>query len=259
MRSAIGKLLGVVLPPVLVFAGFIAVWHLIVVQFDIKRFLLPSPLLVWESAVEKRAELLSATLLTAKAAATGLGASLIIGTLISVLFSQSILIRRALYPYALFLQTVPIVAVAPLIILWFGQGFNSIVVTSFIIGLFPIIANSTTGLTSVPPNLNELFAVQRATRWQRLWKLQLPNSIPYMVTGAKISSGLSVIGVIVGESLAGFGDQQFGLGYLVFATSGQLKTSYLFAAIICSTLLGLLMFGIITVLGDFLTRRWRPH
>jgi NitT/TauT family transport system permease protein len=176
---------------------------------------------------------------------------------VAFLFSQSVLIQRAAYPYAIFLQTVPIVAIAPLIILWFGHGFAGIAVTAFIVSLFPIITNGTAGLTALDPNAVELFEVNNATRMQLLLKLRLPNSVPFFVTGAKIASGLSVIGGIVGEFFAGYGSGKFGLGYLIFQASAQLKTAMLFSAIIASTVLGLAAFGGVAVLGSVLSARWR--
>ena len=175
--------------------------------------------------------------------------------LIGIVFSQSVIVRRSFYPYAILLQTVPSVALAPLVILWFGHGFVSVVVVAFIISLFPIITGSTAGLLAVDRNLLELFAMGNASRLQVLWKLRLPNSIPYLITAAKISCGLSVIGAIVGEFSAGFGDH-FGLGYLITQTSATLATDYLFAAVLAAMLLGVLIFGGVSLLGEWVLRLW---
>jgi NitT/TauT family transport system permease protein len=183
--------------------------------------------------------------------------SLLFGSVIAFVFSQSVLIQRAACPYAIFLQTVPIVAIAPLIILCFGHGFAGIAVTAFIVSLFPIITNGTAGLTALDRSAVELFAVNNATRWQVLWKLRLPSSVGSFVTGARIAAGLSVIGGIVGEFFAGYGSRRFDLGYYVFQTSAQLKTAELFAAIISSTLLGWIAFGAVSLIGGRLTARWR--
>jgi NitT/TauT family transport system permease protein len=125
------------------------------------------------------------------------------------------------------------------------------------VSLFPIITNGTEGLTALDRNAVELFEVNNASRLQKLLKLRLPNSVPYFITGAKTSSGLSVIGGIVGEFFAGYGTEKFGLGYLIFQTSGQLKTADLFAAIIASTLLGLAIFGLVGLVGNLLLSRWK--
>ena len=244
------------LPPLLFFALVLGTWHFAVVLFDIKPFLLPGPLLVAAAVAENGSRLISATLLTAMGALLGFALSFAFGFLVSLLFSQSRIIERSLYPYAIFLQTVPIVAVAPLIVLWIGYGLQGVVAVSFIISLFPVIANTTTGLTRVDPNLLDLFALNNASRWQILFKLRVPGAVPHMLTGARISSGLSVIGAIVGEFFAGYGTEDFGLGYLIILTNGQAKTDYLFACILFCTLLGLAIFSAVGALSNFVLKRW---
>lgn len=244
------------LPPLLFFLLFAAAWQLAVVLLDIPPFLLPAPLAILAVAVENGPALLQATAITAGGALAGFALSQCAGLLIACAFAESELVRRVGFPYAIFLQTVPIVAIAPLIIIWFGPGFPSVVVVSFIISLFPVITNGTTGLTRIDPALRDLFALNNATRLQLLTRLKLPHAVPYLVAGARISSGLAVIGAIVGEFFAGFGSSRFGLGYLVVLTSGQLKTAYLFAAILASTLLGLAIFWLTGRIGDALLARW---
>jgi NitT/TauT family transport system permease protein len=252
------------LPPLVMFCLVLAAWQLYAGGVRIGGrellrgqpiYLVPPPPAVWQAARENFSTLVSATLLTATGALAGFALSLVLGMTVAFLFSQSVLIQRAAYPYAIFLQTVPIVAVAPLIILWFGHGFAGIAVTAFIVSLFPIITNGTAGLTSLDRDTVELFEVNNATRWQLLWKLRLPNSLPNFVTGARIASGLSVIGGIVGEFFAGYGTGRFGLGYYIFQTSAQLKTAALFAAIISSTLLGWIAFGLVSLVGGLLLAR----
>ncbi len=244
-------------PPLAVFVGFLAVWQAVCVGFALPMYLVPAPTRVAAAALANLGPLLTATGLTALAAVLGLLLSLALGTAIAVLFSQSRLLARSLYPYAIFLQTVPIVAVAPLIVIWFGTGLVSVVLVAVMISLFPVITSGTTGLTRVDPTYLELFALRDATRAQTLLKLRLPGAVPYFVSGARISSGLAVIGAIVGEFFAGYGAAGYGLGYLVLQTSGQLKTAELFAAIFACTLLGLLLFGLVSLLGELVLRRWR--
>lgn len=248
--------LGAVVPPVLFSLLVFAVWQAVVVGFDIKPFQLPAPTRVLQAAWEKRYELAQATGMTALAAIGGFLLSLLAGTLIGILFSQSKAIARSVYPYAIFLQTVPIVAIAPIIINWFGTGLPSVIVVSFIISLFPIITNVYTGLISIDGSLLELFRLYNATRWQTLTKLRLPSAVPNLVTGAKVSAGLSVIGAIVGEFFAG-ATNLYGLGYLIPQALGKLKMDYGFAAVICSALLGVAVFGLVSVAGETLLRRWQ--
>lgn len=241
-------------PPVALFTLVLVLWDVAVRLSGVEPYILPRPGAVLEAAWTHRGPLGRAIALTGAGALCGFGLSLLAGCLIAFLFSQSLLIQRAGYPYAIFLQTVPVVAVAPLIIMWFGYGFQSVVVVGFIIGLFPIITNTTTGLVTVDRNMMELFDVNGATRVQKLLKLRLPNALPYLVAGAKVSSGLCVIGVIVGEFFAGFGQGNFGLGYLILQTSSRLNTAYLFAAILSCTLLGLVIFTTVSLVGNFLLR-----
>ena len=256
MKNARALFVTAVLPPLGFFVFVLLAWHLAVEAFDIKPFLLPGPLRV-AAAIERHfAALANAALLTAAGALSGFALSFAVGFGVALLFSQSRIIARSLFPYAIFLQTVPIVAVAPLIILWIGHGFYGVVAVSFIISLFPVIANTTAGLTSVSPNHLDLFAMYDAGRWQTLRRLRIPNAVPHMLTGARISSGLSVIGAIVGEFFAGYGTQDYGLGYLIILTSGQSKTDYLFACILFCTLLGLAIFSGINLLSRLLLSRW---
>ncbi|MGF1466832.1 MAG: ABC transporter permease [Sandaracinaceae bacterium] len=246
------------LPPLVVFVVFLAAWELAVVSLDLPGYLLPAPSAVAAEVRGSAPELAAATLQTALAALGGFGLSLLAGGLVAFAFSQSSWIRRSFYPYAIFLQTVPVIAIAPLIVIWLGTGIQSVIVASTIISVFPIITNGTTGLTRLDPGHRELFAMHNASRWDVLVKLRLPASVPYFVTGAKVSSGLSVIGAIVGEFFAG-STERFGLGYVIIVTSGQLRTARLFAAVLASTLLGLLLFAVVSGAGDAMLRRWRAR
>ena len=256
MKGLLTRLLHVVLPPIGLFVLVVILWQAVVVCFDVKPFILPSPARVLTAAIEYFPKFAYATLLTGEGALCGFLISVVLGILIALLFAQSALIRNAAYPYAIFLQTVPVVAVAPLIITWFGAGFPSVVVVTVIISLFPIITNTTTGLLAIDPDLLDLFRLNNASRLQVMMKLRFPHAVPHMVTGAKISSGLSVIGAIVGEFFAGYGTDRFGLGYLILQTANQLKTNQLFVGVIASTLLGIVIFATVTVLGGTILTRW---
>jgi NitT/TauT family transport system permease protein len=173
-----------------------------------------------------------------------------------LVFSQSAWIRNSCYPYAIFLQTVPIVAIAPLVITWFDYGFHSVVIISFVLSLFPIIANATTGMVTVDPLLADLFRLHNATRWQLLVKLRLPNAVPHIVTGAKTSSGLAVVGAIVGEFFVGPGMDRYGLGSLIQQKLAQLKTAEAFAALFASTALSVAIFAAVSYTGSWVLGRW---
>lgn len=243
-------------PPVLTLLVVLAIWHGAVRLWNVPTFLLPSPIEVAREAWHKKLELVTATGITALAAFVGFSASLCCGTVIAFAFSQSKAIRASGYPYAIFLQTVPVVAIAPLIVNWFGNGLHSVMIVSFIVSLFPIITNATTGMLSVDPDLLDLFRLQGASRWQLWMKLRLPNSVPHIVTGAKTSSGLAVIGAIVGEFFVGYGTKWMGLGYVINSSNQLLKTPEAIAAVVASTLLGLSIFGLMTALSNTVLRLW---
>jgi NitT/TauT family transport system permease protein len=156
----------------------------------------------------------------------------------------------------IFLQTVPIVAIAPLIIIWFGGGMTSIVVIVTVISLFPIVTNVTTGLRTVDTGLLDLMTLYRAAPHQVLFKVRLPNAIPYLITGAKVSSGLTIVGAVIGEYMAGHGIDEQGLGYYIFMSSQNFQTEILFASIFLSSLLGVTMVTAVAVISRTLLARW---
>lgn len=244
------------LPPLLLLLVVVGAWDLFVRVFDVPPYLLPSPFGVWQASVEEAGSLAAAAGITGAGAVCGYLVSLLLGSGVAFVFAQSSAIRSGCYPYAIFLQTVPIVAIAPLVVIWFGSGFHSVVIIASIISLFPVITNVTTGLIAVDRGLEELFRLHRASRWQRLRKLQIPNAVPHLLTGAKTSSGLAVVGAIVGEFFVGYGTTQHGLGYIILHSGPQLKTAQLFAATIASAVLGVLMFGLVSFLEHRILQRW---
>ena len=255
MNTSIGKMLPY-LAPIVVFGVVAAVWHFVVLSFKVPAIILPGPVAVMNAMWLERWVLLKASWVTLQAASVGLLCSAVFGSLIAVLFSQSSLIRVALYPYVIFLQTVPIVAIAPLLIIWSGNNFRTIVLVATIISIFPVIANVTSGLLSINENLSELFRMQSATRWQMLTKLRIPAAIPQLVLGLRISSGLAVIGAIVAEFFVGNSGEYDGLGTIMTSRQANLKTAELIAALMACTCLGILLFACVNLLSATLLRRW---
>jgi NitT/TauT family transport system permease protein len=257
MKLARRSLLIAVLPPIAFFFAFLAAWQASVWLWNIRPFVLATPRAVGRAAVENFTELASATGLTAAGAAAGFGVSLVVGVLVALVFSQSAIIRRSLFPYAIFFQTVPIVAIAPLIVLWSGTGFRSVVLVAFIVSVFPIITNATAGLTSIDPDLLDLFRLHAASRWQTLVKLRLPAAVPSTVTGAKTSSGLAVIGTIVGEVFVGYdSSEHIGLGFLIHQSNNQFRIDLVLCAVVLATVLGLILFGAVSLIGALVLRRY---
>jgi NitT/TauT family transport system permease protein len=250
--------LGVVVPPLAALVLLLALWEGLARVLGVPAWLLPPPSAVASAGAREAASLFGAMLTTGRSAVVGFGLSAGVGVLAAVVLSSSRLLERALYPYTLFLQTVPIVAVAPLLVLWFGPGARAVSVSSFIVSLFPVIANTLTGLRSVDPALRDLFRLYDARRLATLWKLELPASLPHLFTGLRVASGLSVIGAIVGEFVAGFSEDAAGLGILVLSAYRQLRTDLLFAAVLAASVLGLVLFGAVSLAGSRLLRRWHP-
>jgi NitT/TauT family transport system permease protein len=258
-RPWLRHLARIALPPAITFLIVVLAWGGAVRAFSVPAFLVPAPSAVLAAAWVERAALVSSLLTTARGACLGFLLSVCLGSLVGVLFSLSRWLERGLYPYALFLQTVPIVAVAPLLVLWFGPGLRAVAVSAFIVSVFPIIANTLAGLRSVDPRLADLFRLYDAKLSDTVSKLRLPSAVPSMATGCKVASGLSVIGAIVGEFVAGFSEGNAGLGITVLSAYRQLRTDLLFAAVLLASLLGLSLFALVSGLSRLLLRRLRAQ
>jgi NitT/TauT family transport system permease protein len=236
----------------------LALWEGFARALAMPRYLLPPPSAVAAAAFAERTTLASGALVTLRAAMLGFGLSAVLGVAAAVALASSRVLERALYPYTVFLQTVPIVAIAPLLVLWLGPGIGAVAASALIVSLFPIIANTFTGLRSVDPALRDLFRLYGASRSATLFKLELPSALPSIVTGLRVASGLAVIGTLVGEFVAGFSEGAAGLGIMVLSAYRQLRTDLLFAAVLSASLLGLGIFAAVNALGHFLLRRWHP-
>lgn len=243
-------------PAIAVAAGVVAFWQFAVGHWQVPAYLLPSPAQVAAALWEKRVALLHAFGVTARGAVAGLAAAAVVGTSLAILFSQSRMLRMAIYPYVVFLQTVPIVAIAPLLVTWSGYGERTVILVSAIIALFPILSNVTAGLLALDPNHRDLFRLYRAGRGPTLLRLRLPTAMGHLALGLRISCGLAVIGAIVGEFFVGRGGDSPGLGAVMDRWLAMGKTDALIAAVMLSSLLGLVMFAAVSVLTDRLLRRY---
>lgn len=245
----------IVVPPAVALLLLLSVAEVAVRLFEVPAFLVPPPSAVFTTMMAERVALLGAAKTTAIAALAGLGLSMGIGVLVGAVLASSRLVERAFYPYAVFLQTVPIVAIAPLLVLWFGPGTRAAAVSAFVVSVFPVIAGTLAGFRSVEPALRDLFRLYRASRLATLWKLELPSALPSMVTGFRVAAGLAVIGAIVGEFVAGFSEGSAGLGITVLSAYRQLRTDLMFGAVLAASLLGLALFGLVQGLGRVLMKR----
>jgi NitT/TauT family transport system permease protein len=251
------KLAITVLSAAVIFVGLLLLWTVLIHWFAIEPYMLPSPKQVASAAHDRTASLLTSLSITAEAAVGGLLASIVVGVLIALVFAQSRWVRQMFYPYTILLQTVPIIAIAPLVLMWVGNGTFSVGLIAFIICLAPIIANTTQGLVSVERNLVDLFLMNNASWLQILLKLRLPHAMPALFTGIRIASGIAVIGAITGELFAGSARVGVGgLGYAIQYAHSQLETDYLFALVAASSALGFALFFLVMFLEWIFLHQW---
>jgi NitT/TauT family transport system permease protein len=235
----------------------LAVWYAVKAIFGIESFILPSPDEIVRAGWHERRSLLSSALLTGRGALLGFLAAVAGGFVLSVVIGFSFRLKQAFYPYILILQMTPVIILAPIFVLWLGQGLPAIVAITFMICFFPIVANTTMGFLSVDPGLLELFAMSRASRWQEFRYLRIPSALPYFLTGVKIAGTLAPIGAITGDFLAGSAQNGVGgIGFMTIAYFSQLKIPALFATGAVACLLGFIFVGSINLLHWLALRRW---
>jgi NitT/TauT family transport system permease protein len=249
--------------PLLVGLVLVAVWQGLVTGLALPPYLVPSPALMMKTLFTDWAALGLALWVTVKITVMAFVAATVTGVLISFLFVQSQRIETALFPYAVLLQVTPIVAVAPLIIIWVKDPTASMVICAALVALFPIISNTTLGLRSVEPDLHSYFRLNHATRTQMLLRLRIPSALPYFFGGLRISSGLSLIGAVVAEFVAGTGGSGAGLAYQILQAGFQLNIPRMFAALLLISLTGVALFVLMAWLSRLALGGWHasetPH
>ena len=243
------------IPPILVLVIFLIVWSIAAHLYNM-AFLLPNPLEVAQAFVADIDMVIGGLWITFQEALYGYLLAISIGITFAAIMSQSKLLERSFYPYAILLQTLPAVAVAPLIVLWFGFEMKSVIIISLIISLFPIINNTFMGLKSTSINFVELFQMHNQSRFVNFFKLRLPAATPHIIAGLRISAGLSVIGAIVGEFIIGSGSEGGGLGVMIMYAQASMETPLVMALILTATALGFAFFMSVTTLGYYLLHNW---
>jgi len=242
--------------PLLIGALLLAIWQGLVSGFDLPPYIVPSPRVMMQTLVSDWAPLGLSLLVTLKITVLAFVLAVVAGTLISFLFVQSERIEMALFPYAVLLQVTPIVAVAPLIIIWVKDPTAAMTICAALVALFPVISNTTLGLRSVDPDLLSYFKLNRASRWQILLRLRLPSALPYFFGGLRISSGLALIGAIVAEFVAGTGGTGAGLAYQILQAGFQLNIPRMFAALLLISLTGVALFALMAWLSRVALGPW---
>ena len=245
------------LAPALVGVAAVVGWDVFVRVTNQPPYLLPGPGLVIKTLIEEWGDLFPSLLVTIEITVVAFLAAIASGLLIAILFAQSKWVERSFFPYAVILQTTPIVAIAPLIIIWLQNNtFMALVVCAWIVAFFPIVSNTTLGLNSTDYTLQNLFEIYGASRWQTLLYLRLPSALPYFLGGLRISGGLALIGAVVAEFVAGTGGTRSGIAYQILISSFNLQIPRMFAALLMTTVLGVTIFVSLTVLSDRLLQHW---
>lgn len=244
------------LAPVILGLLFLLLWEALVRFAEIPPYILPGPLLIGETLARDGGELLGSLAMTLRVTLAALAAAVVLGVALALLFARSPLLEASLFPYAVILQVTPIVAIAPLIIIWVRDTFLALLICAWIVAFFPIVSNTTTGLKSADRNLVALFRLYGASGWQTLLFLQAPSALPYFLAGLRISGGLCLIGAVVAEFVAGTGGTETGLASRILESSYRLQIPRLFAALALLSLTGIAIFGVLSLISHLLLRHW---
>ena len=244
------------LAPLVVGVLFLAGWEAVVRTQGIPRYILPGPLLIAQTLWDDGPSLLASLWVTVRITLAALAAAVLLGGIIALVFSWSRVVELSLLPYAVILQVTPIVAIAPLIIIWVREPFLALLVCAWIVAFFPIVSNTTLGLNSADRNLLALFRLYGASRGQILRYLRLPTALPYFLAGLRISGGLAWIGAVVAEFVASTGGCETGLASRIAEASYRLEIARMFAALFLLSVTGILIYRLLDFLSHMLLRHW---
>jgi NitT/TauT family transport system permease protein len=247
--------LRLVVPSVTLLAA-IAGWEALVRLAQIPHYILPAPSLVMSTLWANLGSLAHSWLFTLKITFGALLLSAAGGALLAALFATSRWVELALFPFAIVLQVTPIVAIAPLILIYVDSTTAALLLCAWIVAFFPVLSNTVVGLRSADPNLRDLFTMYRATRWQRLRLLLVPSALPYFIAGLKIAGGLSLIGAVVAEFTAGAAGRETGLASRILEASFRTEVPKMFAALLLVSLTGIAIFLLFNLLAQRLLGRW---
>ncbi len=237
-------------------AAFLAAWEAVVRAEGIPPYILPGPLLIAQTLWTDGPSLLGSLLVTLRVTLAALAAAAFLGGAMALVFSLSRILELSLFPYAVILQVTPIVAIAPLIIIWVREPFLALLVCAWIVAFFPVVANTTVGLNSADRNLLALFRLYGASQAQILRYLKLPTALPYFLVGLRISGGLALIGAVVAEFVAGTGGAETGLAFRILEAGYRLAIPRLFAALFLLSMTGIVIYLLLDALSRLLLRRW---
>jgi len=242
--------------PVITGVFFIALWYGIKAFYDLHDFILPAPHDVLLAFKTEWKLLAAASGVTLAGASIGFLSAVIMGFTVSLAMASMKYLRYGLYPFVIFMQMIPIIATAAIIVILFDVGLQSVVLITFLIGFFPIVASTLQGLLTIPEGQLEMFKLFKASPWQELVLLRIPNSLPYFFTGTKIAATLAVIGAVTGEIFAGASDGSGGLGFLIMIFKSELKIAGIYAATLVCCLMGFLFVGLVMYFKHLALRKW---
>jgi NitT/TauT family transport system permease protein len=244
------------LPPTVIGIALLLAWEGAVRVFEIPHYVLPGPLLIGKALWQHAPLLFGSLWITLEITLVALIAAALGGAAMAFVMSRARWLERSLLPYAIVAQVTPIVAIAPLIIIWVDSAFAALVLCAWIVAFFPVLANTMTGLKSADPNLKDLFRLYGASRWQTQSWLETPTALPYFFAGLRISGGLALIGAVVAEFVAGTGGSATGLAFRILEAGYRLQIPKLFAALFLLSLAGILIYAALSLLSSWALRRW---
>lgn len=242
------KLLDAVWRPAILLAILFFGWWLVTANEWVANYLVPTPGQVWDRIIQDWSSLMYHSYVTLYETVVGFLIASVLGLVTAVLIAYSRTLEKALYPIVLFAQVIPKIAIAPLIVVWFGNDLAPKIILAVLIAFFPVVVSGVAGLRSTDPELLELSATMGANRWQTFRKIRFPNALPHLMAGEKVAVTLAVVGAVVGE----FVGASEGLGYQLMIANGNLDAPLLFAALILMSLIGILLFVIVEVLEALL-------
>jgi NitT/TauT family transport system permease protein len=245
-----------ILAPVVIGLVVLGLWEFVVWQAGVPYYILPGPWQIFRTLITDWGTLSGSLLITLQITGLALLAAVLLGGLLSILFTQSKWLEKSLFPYAVILQVTPVVSIAPLIIIWVNDTLLSLLICAWIVAFFPILSNTILGLNSADHNLINLFQLYGANRWQTLRYLRLPAALPYFLGGLRISGGLALIGAVVAEFVAGSGGTASGLAFRILEAGYQLKIPRMFAALAMVSGTGIVIFLVLSLISHLLLRRW---
>ena len=255
-RVSLGERFAQIAVPLVMLAGMIVLWHVYVTVYQVPHYILPSPLRVAQALYTDWPILFRALQVTVEITFSALALALLGGVTIAIIMSQSRLAELAIYPYAVILQVTPIVAIAPLIIIYAPTTHAALLICAFLVAFFPVLSNTTQGLKSTDHNLLNLFELYGATRLQTLLLLKIPNALPYFLVGLRIAGGLALIASVVAEFVAGSDCANSGLAFRLLESQFRLNIPRLYAALLLLSLTGVVIFFGTSLISYLLLRKW---